>query len=185
MHANAPQQPIVERLEDFDTRSGSLVERILFNNRQLVVFLCLIITLFLGWQATRIQLNASYEKMIPTNHEFVVNYLANKGDLSTLGNAIRIAVESTEGSIFSKEYMETLRQMNDEIYLLPGVDRPFMKSLWTSATRWTAVTEEGLEGGTVVPENYDGSKRSLDQVRLNVERSGEIGQLVAANFKSS
>ncbi len=185
VHANAPQQPIVERLEDFDTRSGSLVERVLFNNRQLVVFLCLVITLFLGWQATRIQLNASYEKMIPTNHEFVVNYLANKGDLSTLGNAIRIAVESTDGSIFNKEYMETLRQMNDEIYLLPGVDRPFMKSLWTSATRWTAVTEEGLEGGTVVPENYDGSKRSLDQVRLNVERSGEIGQLVAANFKSS
>ncbi|HJV93568.1 MAG TPA: MMPL family transporter, partial [Azonexus sp.] len=69
--------------------------------------------------------------------------------------------------------------------LLPGVDRPFMKSLWTTATRWAAVTEEGLEGGTVVPDDYDGSPRSLDQVRQNVERSGEIGQLVAANLKSS
>ncbi|MEJ2393755.1 MAG: MMPL family transporter, partial [Candidatus Thiodiazotropha sp.] len=184
-HANAPQQPIVERLEDFDTLSGSLVERALFNNRLLVVILCLIVSLFLGWQATHIRLNASYEKMIPTSHPFVANYLENKGDLSTLGNNLRIAVETTEGTIFDKKYMETLRQMNDEIYLLPGVDRPFMKSLWTSATRWTAVTEEGLEGGTVVPENYDGSKQSLDQVRANVERSGEIGQLVAANFKSS
>jgi predicted RND superfamily exporter protein len=115
----------------------------------------------------------------------VANYLENKEDLSTLGNAIRIAVETTEGSIFDKKYMETLRQMNDEIYLLPGVDRPFMKSLWTSATRWTAVTEEGLEGGTVVPHSYDGSQQSLDEVRANVERSGEIGQLVAGNFKSS
>jgi predicted RND superfamily exporter protein len=184
-HANAPKQPIVARLEDFDTLSGSLVERALFNNRLLVVILCLIATVALGWQATQIRLNASYEKMIPTQHPFVANYLANKGDLATLGNALRIAVETTEGTIFDKDYMETLRQMNDEIYLLPGVDRPFMKSLWTSATRWTAVTEEGLEGGTVVPEGYDGSKRSLDQVRANVERSGEIGQLVAANFKSS
>ncbi len=184
-HANAPKQPIVERLEDFDTLSGSLVERALFNNRLLVVILCLIVTLVLGWQATQIRLNASYEKMIPTQHPFVANYLANKGDLATLGNALRIAVETTDGTIFDKDYMETLRQMNDEIYLLPGVDRPFMKSLWTSATRWTAVTEEGLEGGTVVPEGYDGSKRSLDQVRANVERSGEIGQLVASNFKSS
>jgi len=184
-HANAPQQPIVERLEDFDTRSGNLVERALFNNRLLVVILCLIASVFLGWQATHIRLNASYEKMIPTSHPFVANYLDNKGDLSTLGNALRIAVETTEGSIFDKAYMETLRQMNDEIYLLPGVDRPFMKSLWTSATRWTAVTEEGLEGGTVVPENYDGSRQSLEQVRANVERSGEIGQLVAGNFKSS
>jgi len=185
VHANAPTQPIVERLEDFDTLSGSLVERALFNNRLLVVILCLIATLFLGWQSTQIRLNASYEKMIPTSHPFVANYLANKGDLSTLGNALRIAVETTEGTIFDKEYMETLRQMNDEIYLLPGVDRPFMKSLWTSATRWTAVTEEGLEGGTVIPDSYDGSKQSLEQVRANVERSGEIGQLVAANFKSS
>ncbi len=184
-HANVPQQPIVERLEDFDTLSGNLVERALFNNRLLVVIICLIATLFLGWQATQIRLNASYEKMIPTNHPFVANYLDNKGDLSTLGNNLRIAVEATEGTIFDKGYMETLRQMNDEIYLLPGVDRPFMKSLWTTATRWTAVTEEGLEGGTVVPDSYDGSKQSLDQVRANVERSGEIGQLVASNFKSS
>ena len=143
-HANAPQQPIVERLEDFDTRSGNLVERALFNHRLAVVILCLVATVLLGWQATHIRLNASYEKMIPTGHPFVANYLANKGDLSTLGNSLRIAVETTDGSIFDKDYMETLRQMNDEIYLLPGVDRPFMKSLWTSATRWTAVTEEGL-----------------------------------------
>jgi len=182
---HAPQQPIVERLEDFDTRSGNVVERALFNNRLWVVVLCLLATVLLGWQATQIRLNASYEKMIPTSHPFVANYLANKGDLSTLGNALRIAVETREGSIFDRDYLETLRQMNDEIYLLPGVDRPFMKSLWTSATRWTAVTEEGLEGGTVVPEDYDGSARSLEEVRANVERSGEIGQLVAANFKSS
>jgi predicted RND superfamily exporter protein len=184
-HSNTQQQPIIARLEDFDSASGSLVERILFNNRQLVVLLCLLSTLTLGWFAYQIQLNASYEKTIPTKHPFVINFFDNRGDLSSLGNSIRIAVETTEGSIFEKEYMETLRQMNDEIYLLPGVNRPFMKSLWTTATRWTAVTEEGLEGGTVIPDGYDGSERSLGQVRANVERSGEIGQLVAGNFKSS
>jgi predicted RND superfamily exporter protein len=60
-----------------------------------------------------------------------------------------------------------------------------MKSLWTPATRWIGVTEEGFDGGPVVPDNYDGSAGSLEQVRQNVERSGEIGRLVAANFKSS
>jgi len=60
-----------------------------------------------------------------------------------------------------------------------------MKSLWTPSVRWTGVTEEGLDGGPVVPDDYDGSLESLAQVRLNVERSGEIGQLVAANYKSS
>lgn len=184
-HVNSQTQPIVEKLENFDTASGNLVERILFNNRLVVVALCVIATLVLGWQAWSIQLNASYEKMIPTSHPFVANYLKNRGDLSTLGNSLRIAVETTRGTIYDKAYMETLRKLNDEVYLLPGVDRPFMKSLWTTATRWTAVTEEGLEGGTVVPDGYDGSAASLAEVRANVERSGEIGQLVANNFKSS
>jgi predicted RND superfamily exporter protein len=178
-------QPVIERLEDFDIASGNLAERVLFNNRLWVVLFCLIGTLLLGWQATRINLNASFEKMIPATHPYIVNYLENRADLAALGNSMRIAVETTEGTIFDKEYMATLQKMNDEIYLLPGVDRPFMKSLWTTATRWAAVTEEGLEGGTVVPDDYDGSPRSLDQVRQNVERSGEIGQLVAANLKSS
>jgi len=178
-------QPVIERLEDFDSNSGNLAERVLFNNRRWVVLFCLLGTLLLGWQATRINLNASFEKMIPATHPYIVNFLENRADLAALGNSMRIAVETTEGTIFDQEYMATLQKMNDEIYLLPGVDRPFMKSLWTTATRWAAVTEEGLEGGTVVPDDYDGSQRSLEQVRQNVERSGEIGQLVAANLKSS
>ena len=179
------QQPVVRRLEDFDTKSGNLAERALFNYRPLIVLLCLVATILLGYQATRIKLNASFEKMVPTSHPYLVNYLAHKGDLNGLGNAVRIAVESPNGSIFDKRYMETLQKLNDEVYLLPGVDRPFMKSLWTSNTRWAAVTEEGLDGSTVIPDGYDGSPRSLDELRNNIARSGEIGQLVAANFKSS
>ncbi|MEP7294995.1 MAG: MMPL family transporter, partial [Burkholderiales bacterium] len=116
---------------------------------------------------------------------YIANYLANKSNLAGQGNAMRIAVEATRGDIFDKSYLEALQKLSDEIFLLPGVDRPFMKSLWTSNTRWVAVTEDGLDGNTVIGDSYDGSPASLAEVRANVERSGEIGQLVAGNFKSS
>jgi predicted RND superfamily exporter protein/carboxylesterase type B len=179
------QQPVIRRLEDFDTASGNLGERALFNYRPLVIFLCLLATIVLGFQATRIKLNASFEKMIPSAHPYVVNYLANKSDLNGLGNSVRIAVEAKNGTIYDRAYLDTLQRLNDELFLLPGVDRPFMKSLWTPSTRWAAVTEDGLDGGTVIPDGYDGSTASLEQLRANVARSGEIGQLVASNFKSS
>ena len=182
---NMEQQPVIARLRDFDRQSGNLAERALFNYRPVVVLLCLVATLLLGFQAIHLKLNASFEKMIPTGHPYVVNYLKNKAELSGLGNSLRIAVEAPKGTIFDAAYLATLQKMNDEIYLLPGVDRPFMKSLWTANTRWTAVTEEGLDGGTVIPDDYDGSKRSMDVLRANVERSGEIGQIVAANYRSS
>jgi len=187
MHADTSldAQPVVARLEDFDTASGSVVERVFFNHRVWVMAVCLLLTLLLGWQATRLRLNASFEKTIPTAHAYIVNYFANKANLAGQTNAMRIAVETTGASIFDKAYLETLQKLSDEIFLLPGVDRPFMKSLWTSNTRWVAVTEEGLDGNTVMGDSYDGSPAALAEVRTNVERSGEIGQLVAGDFKSS
>ncbi len=176
---------LIGHLEDFDRASGNRVERLIFNHRPWVMLLCLLATLVLGWQAASIGINASYEKTIPSKHPFVVNFLAERSELSGLGNALRIAVTVEQGDIFSADYLDTLAMLNDEIYLLPGVDKPYMKSLWTPTTRWTAVTEDGLDGGTVIPGSYDGSPASLDEVRTNVARSGEIGQLVAANFKSS
>ncbi|WP_275626910.1 MMPL family transporter [Pseudomonas sp. 273] len=177
--------PIVASLADFDRQSGSLVERLLFNHRLAVIALCLLATLLLGWKALGLQLNASFEKTIPANHPYIANYLRHQDDLRGLGNAIRIGVVSRSGSIYGAAYLEALRKLNDEVFLIPGVDRAGMKSLWTPNTRWTGVTEEGMEGGPVIPDGYDGSPASLRQLRANVDRSGEIGQLVAADGSAS
>jgi len=176
---------IVPKLEEFDPSSGTLVERLLFNHRRIILGVCILLSLVLGYQALSLKLNAAFEKMIPTDHPYVQNYLKNRGQLGEGGNTLRIAIEARQGSIFDAAYLETVKKINDEVFLLPGVDRSYMKSLWTPATRWIGVTEEGFDGGPVIPDNYDGSGASLEQVRQNVERSGEVGRLVAANFKSS
>jgi len=180
-----PSEAVISDLQAFDKQSGTLCERLLFNNRIVIVALCLFITLVLGYQARGLSLNAAFEKMIPTGHPYIVNFLENRKQLSGMGNTLRIAVESKSGTIFDAEYLETVRKLSDEVFLLPGVDRPYMKSVWAPSVRWTGVTEEGLDGGPVIPDDYDGSAPSLEQVRINVERSGEVGQLVAANYKSS
>jgi len=178
--APSPQSP-----GDFDPGSGSLVERMLFNHRWVVLLLCLLVTVGTAIQATQVKLQASFERMLPLQHPYIVNYLAHRADVSGQANTLRIAVETRQGSIFDPGYLDTLRRLNDEVFLLPGVDRAFMKSLWTPSTRWLAVTEEGIDGGPVIPDSYDGSPASIDQLRTNVERSGEVGQLVAADYQSS
>ncbi len=172
-------------LADFDQQSGSLIERALFNNRGLVLLLCLLATVLLAWQATRLQLNASFEKMIPTDQPYIANYLENRKELAGLGNAVRIAVANRQGDIYDSHYLSVLQKLNDELYVLPGVDRAYLKSLWAPGTRWVGITEEGLEGGPVIPDGYDGSPESLSTLRRNLERSGEIGQLAAFDQKSS
>ncbi len=183
--ASAPAPLTSTRLEDFDRKSGSWVERALFNHRLIIVVLCALVTAILGWQATKLQLNASFEKTIPTHHPYIQNFLQYQRELTGLGTAVRIAVENPHGSLYDKAYLETLRQLSDEVFLIPGVNRVQMKSLWTPSTRWVGVTEEGLEGGPVIPEGYDGGPRSLQQLEANISRSGEIGQIVALDAKST
>ena len=181
--ADSPGAPT--SLDDFDPRSGSFVERTLFNNRRLVVLLCLRATAVLGWQASKLTLNASFEKTIPASHPYIQNYKANESQLSGLGNAVRIVVANPRGNILDAQYMETLRKLSDEVFLLPGVDRSRMRSLWTPSTRWVGVTEEGLEGGPVIPDKFDGSAASLQRLQTNILRSGQVGQLVALDLRSS
>jgi uncharacterized protein len=171
--------------EGVGSRRIAWLEELIFNNRPVIIALCLLATLALAFEARKLEFNASFESVIPTHHPYIVNFLEHREDLEGLANTLKIVVETKRDSIFHPDYFERLKNINDEVFLLPGVNRSYMKSLWTPATRWLAVTEVGLEGGTVIPDDYDGSPKSLAEVKANIERSGEIGQLVAANFKSS
>ncbi len=178
--------PVVGRLEDFDPESGSRLERLIFKNRWAVIGLAVAVTIVLGHvAATRHVVNADFEKMIPRHHPFVQNYLANKSELRALGNSLHVVVENTRGDIYDPEYLEALRRITDELFLMPGVDRAWVKSLWMPSVRWTEVTEEGFRGGPVIPDDYDGSPRALAAVRRNAMRAGLVGALVANDSRSS
>ncbi|MES2258242.1 MAG: MMPL family transporter [Pseudomonadota bacterium] len=175
----------VKSLIEFDRKSGSMMERLLFNHRLLILLACAIVTATLGWQTASLRFNTSFEKTVPASHPYILNFLKYRTELTGLGNAVRISVENVDGTIDDGAYLATLQKINDEVFLLPGVERRYMKSLWTPDTRWNAVTEEGLEGGPVIPPRYDGSPAANQQFKANLARSGEIGQLAARNGKSS
>lgn len=179
------EMPVVKDLKDFDQSSGNRLERMIFNNRLVVVIACVVITLVLAWQTSKLVFNASFEKMLPQGHPYIKNYLANKKDLPGLGNSIRVVVENTKGDILDPQYLDILRQVNDDLVLTPGVDRAWVKSIWTPAVRWTEVTEEGFQGGPVMPDNFDGSPEKVAQLRQNITRSGIVGSLLATNLKSA
>ncbi|CBL46539.1 Conserved hypothetical protein [gamma proteobacterium HdN1] len=159
-------------------------EAAVFNHRGLYVVAFVVCSLLFGYFAAHLRMDSSLEKMVPMHHEYIQNWFKHKDDLS-LGNDLRIAVETTGDDIFNKDYLETLRKITDEVHYLEGVDKSKIQSLWTPNVRWVEVTEEGFIGGEVIPPDYDGSPESLKQVQANVLRSGQVGRLVGDNFKSS
>lgn len=182
---NQSKMDVVRELKDFDGHSGSLLERLIFNNRLLIVLACVLVTLFLGYQTRDLRIAASYDKMLPHGHAYIKNFLDNRDELRGMGDSVRIVVEARDGDIFNAEYLAELAAINDEVFILPGVDRPWMKSIFTPVVRWTEVTEEGFTGGPVLPNDYDGSAKSIRDLRINIGRAGVVGSLVSRDYRSS
>jgi len=163
----------------------AFAEKIIFSNRLIILSSLLVLCAALIFQAVQVKPEASFVKMLPTNHTFIKNFLSYKKELANLGNVVRVVVESKNGDIFDAKYQEVLKNVTDDVFFISGVNRDGLKSLWTPNVRWQEVTEEGFIGGGIIPDGYDGSTESLDKVRSNIFKSGQIGSLVSNNFKSS
>ncbi len=172
-------------MADYSHKLERLFENIVFGYRKTVMTIIVVVIAFLAFQATKVQPEASFTKMIPGDHEFVNNYLEYRTELAALGNVVRIVVESKNGDIFNAEYQEILKQVTDDVFFIPGINRSELKSIWTPNVRWAEVTEEGYVGGTVVPDGYDGSDKYIEILKANVFKSGEVGRLIGNNYQSA
>lgn len=184
-HSQQPTMPVVSDPAHFDRKSGSRLEQLVFNNRLPVLLMCLIATVVLGFFALKLEVNASFERMIPSSSPYIQNYFAYRKELPGLGNTVRIVVENKSGDVYDAAHLEKLRKINDTLYLIPGVDRSWMKSLWMPIVRWRQVTEEGVVGGPVMPPDYSGTPESIGKLKENVGRSGIVGSLVANDSRST
>ena len=188
-NTNDTQRLVVETLDAFDRRSGNWLERFVFNNRFWILVACAITTIVLATFAVKLRVTASYEGVMPQSQAFIKNYVAYRKQLHGLGNAVRIVVENTQGDIYQSQYLRTLQKINNKVYLMPGVDRSFMKSLWLPVVRWTEITPEGYKGGPVMPDEVGAtgpiSSADIAKLRRNVNRADLVGSLVADDQRST
>lgn len=160
------------------------LEHALFGYRKTVLVVFALVSLLLGFAALSLRPDASFSRMIPMHHPFVANYLKFKDVLRPQSNVLRVVVENPQGDIVNKAFLETLREINDAIFYVPGVDRGNLKSLWTPNALWAEVTNEGIRAGRVIPDDYDGGPQALAQVRQNIVRANMLGSFVGNDFKS-
>lgn len=171
--------------EDFQHNRGSLFERLLFEHRNFVIGFFIIATLFLGYNALGLKINASFYQMLPTQHPYVKNFIKHK-EFKGLSNSIRVVVETKkEKNIFTAEYLNLLREVHDAVSFIGGVDRGEVKSLWAPAITWSMITEDGFAGGPVIDGTFAGTPQEVGMVQRNVYISRMIGYLVGKDQKSA
>ncbi|TKA92213.1 RND family transporter [Halopseudomonas bauzanensis] len=161
------------------TNRSERVAALMFRFRYPFILLCALMLGFFSLQLGGLKINASFDEMIPQNHPYIQNYFDTRHEVGGLGNVIRVVVKNPSGDIFDPEFLALTQKVNDTLFLMPGVDRAWMKSIWMSSVRWTEVTEEGFRGGPVMPRDLD-----TGSLRRNIRVSGILGSLVGNDLSS-
>jgi predicted RND superfamily exporter protein len=162
----------------------TFMERIVFGHRPAVLGLFAIATLFMGWSATFLRVDAGFNKLLPLDHPYMKTFVEYQKQFGG-ANRVLIAITVDEGDIFTPEFFATLRKVTDEVFFIPGVDRSQVKSLFTPNVRFIEIVEDGFSGGNVIPASFQGTPEDLEQVRKNIIKSGQVGRLVANDFSGA
>jgi predicted RND superfamily exporter protein len=160
------------------------VSDFVFGHRKVLLVVFSALTVLFIASATRLGVDAGFNKMIPLTHPYMKVYRDYEKVFGG-ANRVAIALVQKEGDLYNKEFMAKLKGLTDDVFLLNGVDRPSVKSLFTPNTRFIEVIEEGFSGGNVIPATFQGTDEDLAKVRVNVQKSSEIGRTVATDFSGA
>ncbi len=138
----------------------------------------------MGWFAAQTRVDASFNKQLPQQHEYIRNFIQYQDQFGG-ANRVVIALTAKDGDIFTPGFFNALKVATDEVFYLPGVDRAQVTSLFTPNVRYIEVVEDGFSGGNVIPSGFEPTPEGFAQVRENIIKSGKVGQLVANDFSGA
>jgi uncharacterized protein len=158
---------------------------LLMQHRKLLAALFTAITLAFGYSASSVKLDPGFLKLIPVKHEYMRTMMEYLKDFSGANTLLINLRWKGDGDLYNAEFMEALRKATDDVFFIPGINRPQVSSLYTPNTWYIEITEDGFKGEPVVPARFSGTPEQLDRVRHNVGLSGQIGLIVSNDQKSA
>lgn len=160
------------------------IESFVFRFRFALVLVFAVLTVLMGWFASKTYVDASFSKMLPQDHPYIDTFKEYETEFGG-ANRIVIALMAKDGNIFTPEFFATLNRATDAVFFLPGVDRAQVQSLFTPNVRYVEVVDDGFAGGNVIPAGFTPSPDNFEIVRANIIKSGKLGILVANDFSGA
>jgi predicted RND superfamily exporter protein len=160
------------------------VEPPIFRYRFVTLGILLLLTAFFAWHAAQLKPQAGWLKMVPKEHPYMQTFLEYYKDFGG-ANTVLVGLKSRQGDIYQPAFMETLRQVHDEVFFIPGVDRARVTSIFAPSILYVEVIEDGLAGANVIPADYAPTPEMMERIRINVGKANVVGRLVSEDQTSA
>jgi hypothetical protein len=155
----------------------------IFSIRPLILLVFVLGTAVMAFYLMQLRVDAGFKKQLPLEHEYMQTFQFYEEFGGA--NRILVALMDRDGDMFSPEFFRAFEQISNRVFLLPGVDRASVRSIFTPNVRFVEVVEDGFAGGNVIPADFSPTPEMMERVRSNIIKSGEVGRLVAEDFSGA
>lgn len=153
--------------------------------RFLILLTVLLVTLFFGYHAFRIEMYTAFSDLLPRDHPFI--RVHNKFSKVFGGaNVVLLSVEVKEGDIFNSRTLEKIKKLTELLELTPGASNYQIFSIARQKVKDVRATSWGIEVQPImwptVPQTSDG----IEQLRNAIYANPTIaGRLVSMDGKAA
>ena len=148
------------------------ISKIILNNRILIVFLILVLTVFFGFFATKIKLQYQINKLLPDNDSTFIAYKNFKSNFGQDG--LMLVIATTEPDFYSEKKFNAWLEMADSIgnvsVLVKEKDTSYYKnaidSIFSEGHLYNIIKDkkEGKFNLVQIVDNYPLSQKKIDSI---------------------
>lgn len=154
--------------------------------RRAWVLACMaVVTLVLGYFATRVEVRTVFEDMLPSAHAYVKTHERFK-DTFGGSNMVTIMVEARDGDIFQPHVLETVRALTLGLREISAVNPFQIISLASKKLKEVRASTEGIETRSLMWPEVPHTAEEIDELRASVLRNPLVhGAYVSHDLKAA
>ncbi len=162
----------------------NVLQSLIFNNKKIILLLLTVLTVFMGYNASKLRVDAGFKKQLPLEHEYMKTFMDYESEFGG-ANRLLIAVMAKDGDMFNPSFFNTLEAVTDDVFSIKGVSPASVTSIFTPNVRFVEVVEDGFAGGNVIPSDFSPTDEMFKVVKGNIVKAGVVGRLVAEDFNGA
>ncbi|HLA27166.1 MAG TPA: efflux RND transporter permease subunit [Syntrophales bacterium] len=155
----------------------------LMEHRYTAIAFELLVTLFFLWQIKNTDISSRLSELLPYDHPYIKVHRQYE---EQLGDPFKVFVmlKVKEGTIYTKETLEKVRQINEKMDFIPGVNHNQIYSIASRKVKKITVNSEGIFTEAFM-EKVPTTKEELEKFRQTVQNSRNVfGTWISRDEKS-
>jgi predicted RND superfamily exporter protein len=154
-------------------------------NRLAVLITIILLTIFFGYHARKIEMYTAFSDLLPRDHPFI--RVHNKFRKVFGGaNLVLLSVEVKKGDIFNPQTLAKIKKLTEVVERIPGANNYQIFSIARQKVKDVRATSWGIEVQPVMWPDIPRTQADIEQLRNSVNANPTIaGRLVSLDGKAA